>query len=254
MYALAIGDRIGSADSTVAHLVGYENVVPVETVCTAEGTRTDACSIMSPLMDKPAFVKAQLPPAPARVLEVGCGDGRLARALDDLGYGVTAIDPAAPEGAIFRPVSLEEFADPGRFDAVVASRALHHIADLGGALSKLQHLLVRGGRLIVVEHAWERLDGSTASWYLERRRATDPGAPSSLDACLAEWEADHAGLHDSTVLRRELDRRFTERFFAWTPYLYGELGEEFEREERRLIEAGAINATGFVYVGEKVGS
>jgi SAM-dependent methyltransferase len=195
------------------------------------------------------FVKAQLPPAPARVFEVGCGNGRLARALDDLGYRVTAIDPAAPEGAIFQPIPLEDFADPVRFDAVVASRALHHIPDLGAALSTLQRLLVSGGRLIVVENAFDRFDAPTARWYLEQRRATDPGAPTSLQACLAEWEADHAGLHGSMAMRRELDRRFTERFFAWTPNLHGELGQALEPEERALIEAGSIQATGFVYVG-----
>ena len=61
------------------------------------------------------LVKAQLPPPPARVLEVGCGEGRIARSLDELGYRVTAIAPDAPEGAIFQAVSLEEFADPGAF-------------------------------------------------------------------------------------------------------------------------------------------
>ena len=201
-------------------------------------------------MDVLEFVTAQLPPAPSRVLEVGCGDGRLAWTLHDLGHRVVAIDPAAPEGPIFQAVSLEEFADPGRFDAVVASRALHHIHDLAGALSKLQRLLVPGGRLIVVEHAFERLDERTAGWYLKKRRAQGPHAPSSLQACLAEWEADHAGLHSSTAMRRELERRFTERWFAWTPTLYLELGEELEQEERSLIAADSIQATGFLYVGE----
>ena len=194
-------------------------------------------------------VKPHLPPAPARILEVGCGNGRLARAVDDLGYRVTAIDPAAPEGAIFQAVALEDFADPVQFDAVVASRALHHIPDLGAALSTLQGLLVPGGRLIVVENAFDRFDAPTARWYLEQRRATHPGAASSLQACQAKWEADHAGLHGSAAMRRELDRRFTESFFAWTPNLHHELGHALEDEERALIEADAIQATGFVYVG-----
>ena len=203
-------------------------------------------------MDALQLVKPQLPPSPACVLEVGCGDGLLACALDELGYRVTAIDPEAPDGEIFRAVSLDEFADPERFDAVVASRSLHHIPDLGGALSKIQRLLVPGGRLIVVEHAWERLDEATARWYLEQRRATHAhGAPGSPQECLDEWEADHAGLHRYASLRRELDERFTERHFAWTPYLYDELGPALEQEERRLIEVGAIKATGFIYVGER---
>lgn len=163
------------------------------------------------------------------------------------------IDPGAPEGAIFQAVSLEEFADPGRFGAVVASRSLHHVHDLAGGLSKLQRLLLPDGRLIVVEHAFDRLDEPTARWYLEKRRAKDPGAPSSLQACLAEWETDHAGLHGYTAMRRELDRRFTERWFAWTPSLYLELGEALEDEELSLIEAGSIQATGFEYVGEPSG-
>ena len=201
-------------------------------------------------MDLLKFVTAQLPPAPVRVLEVGCGDGRLARALDELGYGVVAIDPAAPKGAIFQAVSIEEFADSAPFDAVVASRSLHHIHDLSGGLSKLQRMLVPGGRLVVVEHAFDRLDERTAGWYLEKRRVKGPHAPSSLGACLAEWEADHAGLHSYTAMRRELDLRFTERWFAWTPSLYLELGQALEDEELSLIEAGSIQATGFEYVGE----
>ena len=41
-----------------------------------------------------AFVRSALPPPPARVLEVGAGDGELAAALLAAGYDVVAIDPA----------------------------------------------------------------------------------------------------------------------------------------------------------------
>jgi len=199
-----------------------------------------------------AFVEAHLPAVPARVLEVGCGRGDLARAVARLGYKVSAIDPQAPVGTIFHAVSLEEFADPGPFDAVVANLALHHIPDLSGALGKIERLLRPGGRLIVNEHAWDRLDEPTARWYLEQRAATDADAPRSVDQCLAEWAADHAGLHGSAAMRSELDQRFEERFFAWRPYLNRELGDAIdERVERDLIEAGAIQATGFRYVGER---
>jgi SAM-dependent methyltransferase len=199
-----------------------------------------------------AFVETHLPPAPGRVLEVGCGRGDLARAVAGLGYRVTAIDPEAPAGAIFQAVSLEEFSDPGPFDAVLSSLALHHIPDLRGALAKIQRLLRPGGRLIVNEHAWDRLDEPTARWYLEQRSKTDPDAPGSHGHCLDEWEADHAGLHTSVAMRSELDRCFEERFFVWTPSLNRELGDAVdERAELALIEAGAIQATGFRYVGER---
>jgi SAM-dependent methyltransferase len=198
------------------------------------------------------FVTEQLPSAPARVLEVGCGRGDLARAIAESGYEVVAIDPDAPTGELFRATSLEEFAHPEPFDAVVASLALHHVADLPGALDKIVSLLRPAGRLIVNEHAVDRLDEPTARWYLEKRAVIRPDAPRSLEQCLHDWEEDHAGLHGYAAMRQELDRRFTERFFAWMPYLYGELaGAVTDLEERALIDAGAIQATGFRYVGER---
>jgi SAM-dependent methyltransferase len=198
------------------------------------------------------FVETHLPAAPGRVLEVGCGGGDLARGVARLGYQVDAIDPEAPVGAIFHAVSLEEFSDPGPFDAVLANLALHHIPDLGGALAKIRRLLRPGGRLIVNEHAWDRLDEPTARWYLEQRAATDSEAPCSVEQCLDEWMADHAGLHSSAAMRKELDQRFEERLFVWTPYLNRELGDAVdERTEQALIHAGGIQATGFRYLGER---
>jgi SAM-dependent methyltransferase len=203
-------------------------------------------------MEVRAFVQEHLPATPARVLEVGCGGGRLARAIADLGHRITAIDPEAPEGPLFQAVSLKDFADPGPFDAVVASRALHHIPDLAGALAKVERLLRPGGRLILIEHAFDRLDEPTARWYFERHAAIHPHEHRSLEDCLAEWDADHAGLHGYAAMREELDRRFTELVFTWTPHLYSELGDAVdEHEERALIEAGAIQATGFRYVGAR---
>jgi len=196
-----------------------------------------------------SFVEAHLPPAPARVLEVGCGHGDLARAVFESGYEVVAIDPDAPEGELFQAVSLEEFTPTDPFDAVVASRALHHIPKLADSVAKIARLLRPGGPFILDEHAYDRLDEPTARWYLEQR-AGDADAPSSLEACLADWEADHDDLHGYAAMRNELDRHFTERFFAWTPYLYGELAGVEEQEERALIEVGAIRAMGFRYVGE----
>jgi SAM-dependent methyltransferase len=207
-------------------------------------------SVNFEVVDVAAFAREQLPPVPARVLEVGCGDGEVARELASAGYRVLAIDPHAPEGDIFESVSLEEFAGAGPFDAVVANRSLHHIRGLAEALDKLAGLLRDGGTLIVHEHAWDRMDEPTARWYLSRLAAAHPHAPRSLEDLLAKWEADHADLHGYRELRSELDRRFDERFFAWTPYLHGELGgAEAEEEERAMIKSGAIRAIGFCYAG-----
>jgi SAM-dependent methyltransferase len=183
------------------------------------------------------------------VLEVGCGEGELARALAGAGHTVVAIDSDAPVGELFQTVRLEDFEARKAFDAVVASRSLHHIPALAEAVAKIAGLLKPGGRFILDEHAWERLDDRTARWYF-LHRVGQAEAPSSLAACRAEWHADHEGLHGYAAMREHLDRHFTQRFFAWVPYLHRELPNVDEEQERSLIETGAIQATGFRYVGE----
>jgi SAM-dependent methyltransferase len=218
------------------------------------------------------FVLGRVGDPPARVLEVGCGEGWLARALARAGHSVTAIDPRAPEGPIFRRVGIEGFSDPEPFDHVVAILSLHHVGDLGRALDKVVDSLRHGGTLVVVEFAWDRIDEATAEWALGRLSAAPPsGEPSSwLERCCrgrargdeggGHGHEDHAGahsagwaeqgFHDSGRLRAELERRFVEDRFEWVPYLYPELDEATsEADERAAIDAGAINATGFRYVG-----
>jgi len=201
------------------------------------------------------FVLAQIGDPPTRVLEVGCGEGELALTLARAGHSVTAIDPRAPEGAIFQRVRLEEFSETGPFDSVVAILSLHHVEDFGSALDKIVSLLRTGGALVVVEFAWDRIDEATAEWALERLPAAPhSGKPSWLMRCrgrryAAEWAAEQ-GFHSSRRMRDELGRRFAERHFAWVPYLYPDLDEDTsEADEGAAIEAEAINATGFLYVG-----
>lgn len=231
------------------------------------------------------FVLGWIGDPPARVLEVGCGDGELARALARAGHSVTAIDPRAPEreserepelepelepeGPIFLRARIEELADPGPFDHVVASLSLHHVEDLGMVLGKIADLLRAGGTLVVVEFAWDRIDGATAEWALVRlRAASSSDKPSWLERCCRGWErgsqggtraiaeahfagwASEEGLHSSRRMRGELERRFDEHLFEWVAYLYPDLGDEVsEADESAAIEARTINATGFRYVG-----
>jgi 2-polyprenyl-3-methyl-5-hydroxy-6-metoxy-1,4-benzoquinol methylase len=126
-------------------------------------------------MDLHAFVDQHLPAAPSRVLEVGCGRGDLARAMARAGHRVVAIDPEAPDGDLSRTTTLEEFDDPEPFDAVVASLPLHH-ADLPGALDRVAAQLRPRGRLILNDHAVERLGEPTARLYLDKRAQLRPAA------------------------------------------------------------------------------
>src|SRR5881628_2920943 len=105
------------------------------------------------------FALSQLPAPPSRILEVGCGrEGGVAPALARAGYDVLAIDPDAPEGELYRQVTLEELDDPGPFDAIVAGRVLHHVQPLAQALDKLVAL---APQLIIDEFAWNHMDEPT---------------------------------------------------------------------------------------------
>jgi 2-polyprenyl-3-methyl-5-hydroxy-6-metoxy-1,4-benzoquinol methylase len=115
-------------------------------------------------MNRNALIRGELPPPPARVLEVGCGSGELARALSADGYDVVAVDPNAPDGAIFRRTTIEELGDEGPFDAAVASLSLHHVDDPGVVAARVRSLLKPGARFIVREFAWDLVDEPTVRW------------------------------------------------------------------------------------------
>lgn len=204
------------------------------------------------------FVCSQIPDPPARVLEIGCGSGELARALADRGFEVTAIDPNAPEGAIFCRAALEDFSDERGFEAVVASVSLHHIHDLPGAVERIASLLPRSGVLVLEEFAKENLVGRTAFWYHEQRRAlaragnVDSAVPDDFSVWQSQTKAAHADIHTASATLAELEVRFAERFFQRTPYLFSwRLDDALEPLERRLIAEGTIEAVGVWYVGER---
>jgi SAM-dependent methyltransferase len=186
-------------------------------------------------VDVKEFVLSELSPPPARLLEVGCGSGDLARALAAAGYDVLAIDPEAPEGPLFRRIRLEDLEAADRFDAVVASRSLHHVGDLAAAVEKMAAHLAKGGTIVIDEFGWERLDARSAE---------------EVGISLAEWRKEHEDLHTAAAMVERLDGRFERRWLSWEPYLYREQRQAVSEEiERKLIETGHLAATGFRYVG-----
>jgi SAM-dependent methyltransferase len=200
-------------------------------------------------LDFTAFTLSHLPPPPQRVLEVGCGRaGGVAPALAEAGHDVLGIDPDAPEGPLYRRITLEELDDAGPFDAVVAGRVLHHVEPLGPALDKLA---VLAPLLVLDEFAWNHMDAATIDWYESHHRllvaaGREPKGPPDL----AEWHRKHADLHPYETLRAELDQRYETVLSERRPYLYLWLeGPASEALESALIDAGAIRPIGFRYVG-----
>jgi SAM-dependent methyltransferase len=212
------------------------------------------------------FVRDQLPPAPARVLEVGCGTlGGFVPALTDGGYEAVGVDPEAPEGDHYRRVEVERYEPPGPVECVVASTSLHHVADLDEVLDRLAGLLVPGGVLVVAEWAWERFDEPTARWcfarlvppgggdeptWLHRHQERWAASGQPWDAYCRAW-AKEEGLHPGEAILRGLDARFSRRFSTEGPYFFADLAATSEAEEQAAIDAGKIQAGGIRYAATR---
>ncbi len=236
----------------------YVSLDPLAPGCSQRCPDVNSCSIAPPLAcvqvtapnhaseedDVAGFVLEALPPTPARVLEVGCGRGDLAKQIAVAGYAVLAVDPDAPEGPLFRRTKLEDLEEAGRFNAAVARYSLHHVEDLDLALERLVSLLEPPGILVIEEFGWDRFDRATARWYGQQQGEV------LVESVLAEWRGEHEGLHGYAAMRRALDERFNQDFFEERPYLYRCLErDDLELSEREAIMQGAIRPIGFRYVG-----
>jgi ubiquinone/menaquinone biosynthesis C-methylase UbiE len=117
------------------------------------------------------------------VLDLGCGNGYLARRLARTGAGVTAIDSSAkmienarahdPEN-ILRIVYIHRDADQldmiadASFDLVYANMSLMDIEDAEGAVSEVSRVLKRGGRFVAsISHPYFD-NGSNSGWVTEK--------------------------------------------------------------------------------------
>jgi len=97
------------------------------------------------------------------ILDVGCGGGILAEPLARLGGRVVGIDPAEENVAAaglhaekssldidYRATTVEALADTGkRFDVVIASEVVEHVADLGLFVRRSADCVKPGGLMIV---------------------------------------------------------------------------------------------------------
>lgn len=130
-----------------------------------------------------------LPPAPARVAELGCGTATLSVLLAEEGYDVTGLDfsPEMLTRARAKAGDLVEVVEgdaadpplpPGRFDVVLSRHVLWAMPSPAAALDRWIGLLAPGGRLVLVEGSWTTGAGLTAEETVALVQAT--GRPAEL--------------------------------------------------------------------------
>jgi SAM-dependent methyltransferase len=211
------------------------------------------------------FVRDQLPPPPASVLELGCGSlGGFVPALVEGGYAAIGIDRHAPDAASYRQVDFEQYEPPEPVHAIVASRSLHHVADLADVLDRVTAALRPGGAIIVVEWARERCDEHTAQWCFARADTPAASEPGWLQRRRDEWAASGQSweeyfegwarrehLHTGDRIVHELDRRFDRKLCDYGAYFFADLAGIAEADEQAAIDAGEIRATRIRYVGAR---
>jgi SAM-dependent methyltransferase len=118
-----------------------------------------------------------LPPAPARIADLGCGTGTLTVLLAEEGYRVDGLDlsPAmvalAEEKAAANPdlhvtFQVGDASEPGlvqgSYDVVLSRHVLWALPEPAAGLERWVRLLAPGGLLLLVEGSWATGAGLTA--------------------------------------------------------------------------------------------
>lgn len=126
-------------------------------------------------------------PAGRRVLDIGCGTGRRARAVFSGAARLTAVDSSRGMAAVAREtlkglkqaevleMDIEKDALPaGEFDAAVAVSTMHHIRDAEGALARVKASLAPGGVIVIVDALSGNPPLTALKYYLEMLRLHSP--------------------------------------------------------------------------------
>jgi SAM-dependent methyltransferase len=113
-----------------------------------------------------------LPPAPARVADLGCGTGTLTRLLTDEGYRVDGLDfsgemirrarAKVPEARFVVGDAAAPALAPHQYDVVLSRHVLWAMPDPACAFGRWVNLLGPGGSVVLIEGRWHTGAGLSA--------------------------------------------------------------------------------------------
>ena len=95
---------------------------------------------------------AEFAPSSGRALDVGCGRQPFRRDLEARGLAYVGLDTQQnPEGTVSHvcPIDGALPADVGRFDFILCTEVMEHVADWPAAFENFRRLLNPGGRLLI---------------------------------------------------------------------------------------------------------
>lgn len=132
-----------------------------------------------------------------RILDIGCGTGRAARLLNDLGFDVEGLDivNALEEDIPFVQAPIWEAAYFGRYDAVMCIDVLEHIPNeyVQRSLDATERLAPHGYLVIALQEERMKFDEplhltvETAEWWDEKIRFADVQANLSGTHAIARY-------------------------------------------------------------------
>ena len=149
----------------------------------ARWTRVPGHDVYHERLNWPAF-RDLLPPSGRRTVDVGCGEGRVGRALRADGHRVAGIDSSPTLLGLAREAgSYDELVrgdaaalpwDDGTFDLAIAYMSLHDVDDLQGAVTELARVLKARGRLcLAIVHPLNRSSEALDDYFEEQRFADE---------------------------------------------------------------------------------
>jgi SAM-dependent methyltransferase len=110
------------------------------------------------------------PPKGAKVLDFGCGGGKLLDAFQDFGWTTAGIEPAS-DVAFQRHSRLDTIPDEPAFDLIVANHVLEHVADPLGLLRQFARACKVGGFVFISVPRFDTLPGHRDYSYVINGRA-----------------------------------------------------------------------------------